>query len=91
MEQSEADAVAQAILWPDPRAREEAQRKKVLKAWWRRETRKIFWLMLIGLPVGAAVALYAGQDVIPGAAWGAIVGGVAGWLWVGWRWFGRRL
>lgn len=90
MEKSEADAVAQAILWPDRKVREEALRKKALKAWWRRETRKIFWLMLIGLPVGAAVALYAGQDVITGAAWGAIVGGVVGWLWIGWRWFGRR-
>lgn len=61
-----------------PEGREEAERKKALKAWWRRETCKIFWLMLVSLPVGAAVVLYVGQSMTTGGAWGAIAGGVAG-------------
>ena len=90
MDESQSDAIAQAILRPDSKVQEELRRKKAHKAWWLTEKRKITWLMLIGFAVGAAVALYSGQSFTSGGVWGAVSGGSVGWLWVGWRWHRRR-
>ncbi len=86
MEESEAEAIAQAVLRPDPKVQEEARRKKAYKEWWIGEKRKLTWLMVIGFGAGAVIALYLGQRVSTGGTWGALSGGVAGWLWLGWRW-----
>ena len=91
MEESEADAIAQAILRPDPKIREDIRRKKAHREWWVGEKRKIIGLMAIGFALGAVVAFYSGHRFTAGGAWGAISGGIAGWLWVGGRWLRRRL
>ena len=86
MEKSQAETIADAILWPDPKVREETRRKKARREWWFKERRKVAWLMLIGFPVGAVIALYADYDVISGGIWGSIGGGSLAWLWIGWLW-----
>lgn len=85
MDESQADAIARAILTPDIEAREALRRKREKEAWWLVEKRKVAWLALAGFPVGAVIAHFTGERLTAGGLWGAIAGGAIGWIWIGLR------
>ena len=84
MDKSQAEAIAQVILQPDP-AREKIQRRKAREAWWLAERRKVALLVLVGFAIGAAVGLQLGQRFSVGGLWGGMAGAVVGWIWIGLR------
>lgn len=85
MDESQADAIAQAMLSPDPIAQEALRRKRAKEDWLLIERRKIAWLTLAGFPVGAGISCLAGERISSGGLWGAIAGSAIGALWVSWR------
>ncbi len=82
MDKSQADAVAEAMLAPDPKSRETLLRKRAQETWWLVEKRKVAGLALVGFAVGAAAAYFLGERFTSGGLWGAIAGGSVGWLWI---------
>lgn len=70
MQQTHADAIARAILEPDPAARAAIQRKRDAEAQQRVESRRLAWLVLLAMPVGALVAHATGHDFASGALYG---------------------
>jgi hypothetical protein len=86
MDKSQADAIAQAILTPDPKTREALHKRRAQEAWLLAEKRKVAWLTLVGFAIGAAAAhFYLGERFTVGGLWGGLVGAAIGWVWIGWR------
>ncbi len=85
MDRSQADAIAQAILSPDPAAQEALRRKRAKEDWLLIERRKIAWLTLVGFAIGIAIAYLTAHPLTVGGLWGAILGSAIGGVWVSWR------
>ena len=85
MERSKAEAIAQAVLEPDLKVREELGRKRAAEERSLAERRSVAWFVLAGLAVGAGIAYFGGERISGGALWGGIVGSLVGWGLVGWR------
>ncbi|AVQ05545.1 TPA: hypothetical protein HH295_19470 [Xanthomonas vasicola pv. zeae] len=79
MDQSQADAIAQAILQPDLEAREKIRRRRAAKDRAVADRRMVAWFSLSGFVMGAVVAHLAGYRFTDGIIWGGIAGGPAGW------------
>lgn len=85
MDESQADAIARAILTPDIEAREALRRKREKEAGWQAERRKVAGLVLVGFAVGAAAAQLTGERFTTGGLWGAIAASAISLLWFAWR------
>jgi hypothetical protein len=80
MDKTQADAIAQAILEPELRAREEILHKRAAKAAELARKRRIAWFSLIGACIGSAIAYYGGFRFSLGVIYGALTGSAVGWL-----------
>ena len=85
MRKPDVDAIADAIMRPDLEARQELERKRIKAAWRQSEQRKAAWLALVGMALGAAITLSAGESFAADAWRGAIAGLAMGGLWIGVR------
>lgn len=82
MDESQAEAIANAMLEPGRRAQEELRRKRLAEAANLAKRRKVAWFLLIGGLLGAGVALLTGHRLSEGIIWGGVPGAAVGWLFV---------
>lgn len=87
MDNSQADAIAKAMLEPDKKAQEEIRRRRLAEAQSLSRRRKVAWFVLAGALLGVVVVQFTGQRFSEGIIWGGIPGAIVGWLFVTW---GRR-
>lgn len=84
MNRTEADAIAQAILTPATQAQQDRRRaldeKRAQEAQTMANKRRVAAFMLIGVPLGAAVAWLLAQRLSNGMVWGGVAGAAVGWL-----------
>lgn len=80
MEKTQADAIAQAILEPDLRAREEIRSKRAEEAAQLKRQRRVACFALAGSGIGAAIAHFGGERFTTGVVWGGLAGSMLGWL-----------
>ena len=85
MEQSQADAIARAILEPDLKAQEQLRRKRAAESKQLTEKRKVAWLGLAGFAIGAVAAHFTGEGISAGGLWGGVAGAAVGWVINSWR------
>jgi hypothetical protein len=85
MDRNQADAIADAILEPDPASREAIARKRAAYQRSLAERRLVALFMLPGCATGAAAAYLAGMRFTEGVIWGGVAGGAIGWSLVIWR------
>ena len=82
METSRAEEAVQAVLHPDPDARERLQRERLAAERSIAERRKVAWLCLAGALVGLGVACLAGYRPTSGLLWGGLTASLIGWLFI---------
>ena len=87
MDKLQADAIAQALLQPDPKARDEIRRKRAAQARQEADRRLVALFAIPGFVIGAVVAHYSGYRFTKGVIWGGVVGAMIGWAIV---WLRRR-
>ena len=80
MENTQADAIAQAILEPDLRAQEELRTKRAKEAADLARRRRVAWFTLAGAGVGAVLVYFTNYHFSNGVLWGGIAGSALGWL-----------
>ena len=80
MEETQADAIAEAMLTPGISAQEELQRKRAAEAALLAHKRRVAWLAIAGFALGAAVAMYLGKRAPLGGLWGGVVASIIGWF-----------
>ncbi|MEN1973457.1 hypothetical protein WCE34_14200 [Luteimonas sp. MJ204] len=85
MEKQQAEAIAQAILEPDLKVQTELRRKREAENRSLALRRFIAAFVLVGFPIGAAVAYFAGERFTLGGLWGGIGGAAVGWAVAAWR------
>lgn len=85
MDKLQADAIAQAILQPDLKAREDIRHRRATEERSLADRRLVAWFSLPGSALGAAVAYVIGSRFSYGVIWGGIMGGAIGWAVVWWR------
>ena len=85
MDQSRADAVADAVLRPDPAAREALLRRRAAEERSLADRRMVAWVALPACALGGAVAHLAGHHFTVGTVWGGVAGAVLAWGFVAWR------
>lgn len=78
MDKQQAEAIVQAVLEPDMKAREEMRSKREAEARSLRISRFVSAFVLVGFAVGAMVAYAIGERFTNGGLWGAIGGAVVG-------------
>ncbi len=81
MDESQADAIARAILQPDVRMKEELARKRAADAARTAQSRAMAWAAIIGAGVGGVTAYAAGLGLLQGVLWGSMAGAALGRLW----------
>src|SRR5690606_16626905 len=69
VDESQAEAIANAMLEPGRRAQEELRRKRLAEAANLAKRRKVAWFLLIGGLLGAGVALLTGHRLSEGIIW----------------------
>lgn len=80
MDKSHAEAIAEAMLNPEPGLREELQRKRASEASQLARQRKIALCTLIGFAPGAAIAYALGESIGMGTLLGSFAGSAIGWI-----------
>ena len=80
MDKTQADAIAQAILEPELRARKEVLRKRAAKSVELARKRRVAWFSLVGACVGSVIAYYGGIRFSLGVIYGGLAGSAVGWL-----------
>ena len=85
MDKSQADAIARAVLEPDPKVQAALRRKRELEARDLADKRRVAVFMLVGFAIGALIAYLVGERFTAGGLWGGIAGGAVGWALVWWR------
>jgi len=80
MDESQADAIARAILEPDSKAREELRRKRESQDLDLAHRRRLAWFALAGAAIGTAIAYAAGVHFARGTLGGALAGILVGRL-----------
>ena len=85
MDKSQADAIARAVLEPDPRVQEDLRRRRALEARWLADRRQVAVFLLVGFAIGALIAYLIGERFTAGGLWGGMAGGALGWALVWWR------
>jgi Flp pilus assembly protein TadB len=80
MQQSRAEAIAQALMAPDLQVQQEVRRKRAAQSAQLARRRRIAWFFLAGAGLGAAVVWYAGVRFSVGVLFGGLAGAVTGWL-----------
>ena len=80
MEKTQADAIAQAIMEPKLRAREDIQRKRAAEFAQLARKRRVAWFSLAGMVVGTAIASFSGVRFSLGILYGGLAGSAIGWL-----------
>jgi hypothetical protein len=73
MDKTQAEAIVQALLEPDPRAQEEMRRRRVAEAAQLARQRRLAFLLLLGGGIGAAVAHFSGYRFSLGIIWGGLL------------------
>lgn len=84
MDNTQAHAIAQAILQPDLQAQQQLRRKQALAAARLARQRRVAAFTLAGAAVGAAVAVFSGVRFTDGVLWGGLPAALVGWLVAGW-------
>lgn len=87
MDKLQADAIAQAILQPDLKAREEIHRQRAAEASRVADRRFVALVSMPGFVIGAVVAHYSGHRFTEGVIWGGVAGAIIGWTVI---WLRRR-
>lgn len=80
MDQKRADAIARAMLFPDPRQQVDQRARAERDARLMARQRRVAWMTLAGFAVGAIAAHLLGERFTVGGLWGGIVGGLLGQL-----------
>jgi|GEM_PF-758560 len=75
-----AEAIARAILEPDMRAQQERAERRAAWARDQARRRKAASFALVGVVIGAGVAVWQGQQIGRGALWGGLAGSAFGWM-----------
>lgn len=88
MDDSQADAIARAILEPDLKGQEELRRKRAAEERRMADQRLVAALALPAMAIGAVATHLIGIRFTNGIIWGGIIGAIVGWTLVWWR--GRR-
>jgi type VI protein secretion system component VasF len=89
LDKSQAEAIADVMLKPDPAVRDALARKRLAEAQSLRERRTVAWFVLAGAVLGAAVAYFTGHRFSNGALYGGTASSAVGWLYVLWRRYAR--
>lgn len=82
MDKFQAEQVAEALLSPEVRAREDRLEKKRAAEFAQAEKRKIAWAGLLGFVIGALIAHYLGTPLVRGGFWGTMLFGLSTTVWV---------
>ncbi|KAB7766798.1 DUF3040 domain-containing protein [Xanthomonas maliensis] len=85
MDDLQADAIARAILQPDPRLQEALRRKRAAEQRRRADGRLVAGMALLAMAIGALVAQWNGAGIAVGVMWGAVIGGLIGRAMASWR------
>lgn len=85
MDRKHTDAIAEAVLTPDPTHRQAIARKRAAYERSLAERRHVALWTLPGCAIGAGVAHLASVRFTEGVIWGGIVGAALGWGVVLWR------
>jgi hypothetical protein len=80
MDKTQAEAIVQALLEPDPRVQEEIRCKRAAEASLLARQRRMALWMLVGGGIGAAIAHYSGYRFTLGIIWGGLFFSSTGWL-----------
>ena len=78
MDETQASAMADAILEPHLRAQNERRAEKAAVEAFKAKQRKVAWFALAGIGCGAVITYYSGVRVSHGIIFGGVVGMVAG-------------
>ncbi len=85
MDKLQADAVARALLEPDPAIQDDLRRRRAAEARRTADLRLEAWFMLAGFAIGAVIAHFTGERFTAGGLGGSVAGGAVGWVVVAWR------
>lgn len=80
MDQNRADALAAAILSPDPAVKAGIEARRAAALAGEARGRRMALLCLAGAAVGAGLAWFIGIRFTQGALWGGFAGVALGWL-----------
>jgi hypothetical protein len=84
-DRNHADAIVRAMLFPDLQQRADQAYRRQRAAQLERHQRRVAWLTLAGVALGALSAHALGQRFAVGALWGGVTGQLIG------PWFKSRL
>ena len=80
MDNTQVDAIAQAILEPNLRAQEEIRNKRAVKALNVASRRQVAWFMLVGGGIGGVAAYCIDMHITRGILVGGFAGSFLGWF-----------
>ena len=86
MKNNHPEAIVNAILEPDPQAREELERKRVAERRSLAMSRFTAAFVLAGFAVGVPLAHFMGERWSTGGLWGGIFGAIARQFIGAWYW-----
>ncbi|SEK50243.1 hypothetical protein SAMN05428989_0235 [Pseudoxanthomonas sp. GM95] len=78
MDKIQADAIIRALLTPDPQHRADVAFRREREARQLLRQRRMAWLSLAGVVLGATCAVLLDQRLVVGALWGGICGQLLG-------------